>query len=503
MTAFDQLNQRLRDVHNLNAAYWLLQWDQNTYLPEGGAQARGEHLAVLSKLRHEMLTSDETIRLLEAAEQEVDTSDFDSVPASLVRVARRDIEHASALPASFVAEYTAATADGFEAWKKARAASDYALFLPALCHIFELKMEEVEYRGHDGHPYDVFLDNWERGLTTKQVRQIFDAQRDALIELTAAVNANQDAVDDSLLHQHFDIPRQRELCLQASTAFGFDYDHWARMDVAPHPFCTQIARRDIRLTTRFEEGFFNPGFYGTLHETGHGLHGAGFAPELDGSFLSDMESYSQAVCESQSRTWENLVGRSRAYWEWAIGPAKAMFPEQFADATPESVYKAVNKARPQFIRVEADELTYNLHIMLRFDVELAMVEGRVPLEDLPDLWNSTFEAYFGITPPDDAQGILQDIHWSMGGIGAFVGYALGNLLSVQYFNAMRQVHPNIDDEFSRGEFDTLHQWLIDNIYQHGRKYTADELTRRITGEGIQSGPYVAYLTEKFKDVYRL
>ncbi len=502
-TAYDQLNAHLTDLHNLNMAYWLLQWDQNTLMPPGGAAARAAQMSTLQRLRHQMLTSDTTARLLEAAAQEVDTDDFDSIPASMIRVARRDYEYASALPNEFVADYTQATADAFESWRAAKANDDYAAFVPALQRVLDLKLREAEIRGYEVHPYDVFLSHWERGLNTQEVRDIFDAHRPALVELVAAVSAVQERVDDSVLHQRFLIPQQRELAKRVSSAFGFDYDQWATFDVAPHPFCLQIAVDDIRLTTRFNEHFFNPCFFATLHETGHGLHGHGFGKDIDGTFLSDMDAYSHAVAESQSRTWENLVGRSRAFWEWAFPIAREIFPDQLASTTPHGMYKAVNKARAQFIRVEADELTYNLHIMLRFEVELAIVEGKVSLHDAPELWNDTFEQYFGIRPTSDAQGILQDVHWSMGGMGAFVGYALGNLLSVQYYNQALKAHPTIPDEIARGQFDTLRGWLTENIYQHGRKYNADELTRRITGEGIQSRDYVAYLERKFSDVYDL
>lgn len=507
MSAYEQLVAHLRDLHNLNMAYWLLQWDQNTHMPPDGGAARAAQMSTIQRIRHEMLTSDKTARLLEDAANEVDVDDFDSIPASMIRVARADYDYVRALPNDFVAEYAKATADAFEVWKRAKAEDNYALFAPALKHIFELKLREAELRGYTAerghHPYDSFLSHWERGMTTAEIRRIFDEHRPALVELVAAVSAAQDRVDDSLLHQPFALDKQRELAQFVSTAFGFDYANWATFDVAPHPFCLQIARGDIRLTTRFNENFFNPAFYGTLHETGHGLHGHGFAEEIDGTFLSDMDAYSHAVCESQSRTWENLVGRSKEFWQWLLPKAREVFPAQFGNATAEALYKAVNKARPQFIRVEADELTYNLHIMLRFELEVAMVEGQVTVEDAPEAWRAKFKEFFGIVPPTDREGILQDVHWSVGGMGAFTGYALGNLLSVQYYNAALKAHPNIPDEIAQGKFDTLLGWLTENIYQHGRKYTADELTRRITGEGIQSRDYVNYLRQKFSDVYAL
>ncbi|MFW5748882.1 MAG: carboxypeptidase M32 [Chloroflexota bacterium] len=500
---FAKLSDYLADLHNLNMTQHMLFWDQNVMMPSGGSDARAAQLATLQRVRHERLTSERTMQLIEAAEAEVDMRDPDSDAARLIAVARADYEHARALPADFVAEYARVTSGAFEVWKRAKAAKDYAIFTPALQRILDLKLQEADMRGYDDHPYDVLLDHWERGMTTARVRQLFDAHRDALVELAAAVNANSDRVDDSVLRQPFDVEKQRELSLLVSKAVGIDYDNWARLDTAPHPFCLQIAKYDIRVTTRFDPNFFNAAFYSTLHESGHGLHGHGIGTSLDGTFLSDMEFISQAIAESQSRTWENLVGRSRAFWEWFFPHAQAIFPEQFANVDAETVYKAVNRSYPQFSRVEADELTYNLHIMLRFEIELALVEGKVSVADVPELWNAKFDEYFGIVPPDVAAGPLQDVHWSMGGIGAFVGYALGNLLAAQFYRAALDANPAIPEQVARGEFDTLRSWLTDTIYVHGRKFDADEMARRVTGEGMQSQDFVAYLQQKYGELYDL
>ncbi|PJF23215.1 MAG: carboxypeptidase [Phototrophicales bacterium] len=492
-SAYEQLVQHLSDIHNLNMVYWLLYWDQNTHMPPGGATARAAQMATIKRIHHERLTSERTAQLIEAAKHDVNMDDFTSDEASMIRVAQRDYEYESALSSEFVGRYTQATAEGFEAWKRAKAAKDFKLFMPALARIVELKHEEAAIRGYIDHPYDVCMGAWERGLTTSQVRRIFDEQRPALMRLVA--NAPQ--YDDSVLHQPFDVDKQRDLAMFVSTAIGFDYQQWATFDTSPHPFCLQLAKNDIRLTTRFVADFFSPAFFGTLHESGHGLHGHGYATAIDGTFLSDMEKTSHAIAESQSRTWENLVGRSREFWDWLHPHLLKFFPEQFKDTDAQTVYQAVNRVHPQFIRIEADELTYNLHIMLRFDVEYALMDGQVRLEDLPDLWNDTVHQYFGIIPPDDAQGILQDVHWSAGGIGAFIGYALGNLLSVQYYNQALKAHPDIPAQIQRGQFDTLRQWLTDHIYTHGRKFTAEELTQLVTGGGISAQPYLAYLESKF------
>jgi len=502
-TQLEALNAHLADVYNLGSVASVLHWDQSTYMPPRGAPARAAQQATITKLRHELFVSDTTARLVEAAAGEVDMDDFDSDAASLVRNVRRDLEYESKLTSEFVGEMAAATADAFEAWRKARAADDWEAFVPPMRRLLDLKLEEAELRGFADHVYDVFLERWERGLTTREVQVLFDAQKPALVELVAEAAAHQERVDDSVLRQHFDVETQRALSKFAAEAYGVDFSAWADLGEVAHPFCSRVSGGDVRITTRYSADFFSSGFYATLHETGHGLHGYGFAPELDGTYLADLEGGSRAVAESQSRTWENLVGRSREYWQWMLPHARKFFPEQLAGVDAEGMYRAVNKVRPQFIRVEADELTYNLHIMLRMEIEVDLVSGALSLEDVPEAWNDKFQSYFGITPPNVAVGCLQDVHWSIGGIGLFVGYALGNMLSVQYYNAALADHPDIPEQIARGQFETLHAWLVDKIYRHGRKFTADELTRRVTGQGIQVDDHVAYLRRKVMDVYRL
>ncbi len=390
-THLEALKTHLADVVNLGSIASVLHWDQNTHMPVEGASARAAQQATLQRLRHDLFVSDETARLLESAAEQVDLEDFDSDDASLIRNVRRDLEYASRLPSELVGEMAISQAHAFETWRRAREADDWCSFVPAMQRVLDLKLQEAELRGYDEHIYDVFLETWERGLGTREVQALFDAEKPALIELVAAVAEHEDRVDDSVLHQPFDLEKQRALSRFASEAFGVSYDRWAHLGEVPHPFCSRIAGGDVRITTRYSPDFFNPSFFATLHETGHGLHGRGFAPELDGTYLADLEAGSRAVAESQSRTWENQVGRSREYWEWMLPEVRRFFPTQFADTDVETMYRAVNRARPQFIRVEADELTYNLHIMLRMELELDMVTGALPLQDVPDAWNEAFE----------------------------------------------------------------------------------------------------------------
>ena len=361
-----------------------------------------------------------------------------------------------------------------------------------------MMQEQADLLGYDEHPYDALLSQYERGMTTAQVKSIFDAHRPKLVDLIAQVGDAQQ-VDDSMLKLNFDRDTQREFALWAVKSFGFDFERGGQAE-AVHPFCTNFSVNDVRITTRFNDNWLNPALFGMMHEAGHGMYEQGIGQNLEGTPLAGGTSL--GVHESQSRMWENIVGRSKGFWSWAMPKLKDAFP-QLGQVTLDDFYKAINKVERSFIRVEADEATYNLHIILRFELEQELLTGAVKVADVRDAWNDRFNAFFGLTPPDDANGVLQDIHWSAGLFGYFATYALGNLLSVQYYNQVLKDHPSIPDEIAQGKFDTLLTWLNTNIHQHGRKFTGTELTRRVTGEDIQSDSYIAYLTDKFNGVYGL
>ncbi len=497
---FQALQAHLAEIHNLQMASRLLGWDQQTQMPPGGAHARAAQLATLSRLSHELFTSEQTARLLEDAAQEVEGMDYDSDEASLIRVVKLDHDDAIKLPTALVAELASASALAHEVWAKARAENNFRAFQPALEHIIDLTMQVAEHRGYDEHPYDALIGVYERGITTRRVAEIFDEHKPALIKLIADVTANADRVSDAVLHQHFDLEKQKAFGLKMVQAYGYDMTR-GRQDPAVHPFETSFSRDDVRITTRFNHDWLNPALFGTMHEAGHAMYEQGSAPELDGTMLGGGTSL--GVHESQSRMWENIVGRSKPFWNWALPQLQAVFPEQLAGVDLDTFYRAINRVQNSFIRVEADESTYNLHIMLRFEIETALVSGQIKPSDLPEEWNDRFESFFGIAPPTDTLGVLQDVHWSSALIGYFPTYALGNLLSAQYYNKAVKDRPNIPDDIANGRFDSLRTWLNENIHRHGRKYTSDELTRRVTGEGIQSRDYLAYLQKKFTEVYGL
>lgn len=495
MTPYQTLLQHYRTLVDLRAAASVLRWDQQTQMPPGGAAGRARQLATLSRMEHELHTSETTARLLEAAR---DAADPTSDEARAVAVLQEDYDRATRFPAAFVAELTQLVAMSHGVWAKARAESDFSQFAPVLAQLVAKMQQAAEYMGYDEHPYDGLLKRYERGMTTADVTRIFDGHRARLVALVDTLS-RQPQVDDSFLHQPFDRDKQRAFALDIVQKFGFDMSRGVQA-VSVHPFCTSFGVNDVRITTRFYDNFLNPALFGMMHEAGHAMYEQGSAQELDGTPLAGGTSL--GVHESQSRLWENIVGRSAGFWSWALPKLQQTFP-QLARVSLEAFVKGINKVQRSFIRVEADEATYNLHIMLRFDLEKDILTGKIRVQDLPKEWNGRFEEYLGITPPDDAQGVLQDVHWSSGLMGYFPTYALGNLLSVQYYNAALAAHPSIPDDIAQGKFDTLLSWLRVNIHQHGRKYTAAELTQRITGGDIDSTPYMDYLERKFKSIYGL
>lgn len=490
----DALKARLADVTHIGNSMALLGWDQQTQMPHGGAEARAAQLGTLSRIHHEILTADETGKLIEEAAAEING---DEEAAAFVDVARYDYEQAARLPGEFVVRWTRETTLAHEVWAKARAESDFAQFQPKLELLLDLIKEQAELIGYEDHPYDAMLNQYERGMTTARVKEIFDNHRPALVDLIGRI-ADAQQVDDSVLHKNYPQDKQREFALKMVKAFGFDFDRGYQAE-SVHPFCTSFSVNDVRMTTRFDENFLNPALFGMMHEAGHGMYEQGVSQSLEGNILANGTSL--GVHESQSRMWENIVGRSRAFWSWALPQLKETFPSQLEGVDLDTFYRAINKVERSFIRVEADEATYNLHIILRFELEQDMITGKLAIKDLPDAWNSKFQQMFGITPPDDAKGVLQDVHWSAGLFGYFPTYALGNLLSVQYYNQALKAHPSIADEIGEGKFDTLLKWLNENIHSYGRMYTGEELTQKVTGESIQSQDYMKYLNAKFSDIY--
>ncbi len=494
----EQLRKLLAEISDLNNMAALLGWDQQTYMPTGGAEARGNQMALLGRLAHERATSPKMGKLLDELKPYAAGLDPDSDDARLVKVTARGYEKAVRVPTKHVVEFSQATTLGQQAWVEARAKSDFSIFRPHLEKIVALRQEYASFFPNFEHPYDALLDDFEPNMKTADVKAIFDGLRPRQVKLIQDI-AGHPQVDDSFLHQPFDEKKQWDFGVEVITRFGFDWN-CGRQDKAPHPFTTSFSIKDVRITTRVAPDFLNPMLFGTMHECGHALYGQGVAPELERTGLEGGASL--AVHESQSRLWENLVGRSFPFWQCFYPRLQETFP-QLAGVPLEKFYKGINKVQPSFIRVEADEATYNLHIMLRLEMEIALLEGKVAAKDMPGLWNAKMQEYLGVTPPNDAQGVLQDIHWSGGMIGYFSTYALGNLISAQLWEKINQELPGLGEQIRQGKFEALLGWLREKIHRHGAKFEPQELVQKVTGSRIDPAPYVRYLTKKYSEIYNL
>jgi carboxypeptidase Taq len=495
-----ELKTRLMEIGDLNAAAALLTWDQMTYMPPGGAPARGRQLGTLNRLAHEKLTDSELGKLLDDLQPYEESLRYDSDDASLIRVTRIDYEKATKVPAAFMVQVYEHMAKSYQVWSEARPANDFAAVQPYLEKTVELSRQFSEYFPGYEHIADPLIDQFDYGMKASSVRALLAELREQLVPIAQAITV-QPAADDACLHQVFPDQAQWDFGLDIIKRFGYDLER-GRQDRAPHPFTTGFSIGDIRITTRVVENFLGDALFSTLHEAGHAMYEQGVHPNLEGTLLA--RGTSSGVHESQSRLWENVVGRSLGFWRFFYPRLQELFPEQLGSVSLDTFYRAVNKVERSLIRVDADEVTYNLHVMLRFDFELSMLEGNLAVKDLPEAWHERFEADLGILPPDDRNGVLQDMHWFSGVVGGmFQGYTLGNILSAQFYGAALQAHPEIEAEMEQGRFDTLHGWLRENIYQHGRKFTAPELVERVTGGPIRIEPYINYLRNKYGTLYDL
>ena len=494
---FVDLKNRLMEIHDLSRAEAVLEWDQETMMPPKGGQARAEQLATLARIVHQKFTSPEIGRLLEELRPYEESLPYDSDDASLIRVARRDYEKQSRVPAELRAEMTRTAAVAREAWVEARRKAEFEMFLPHLEKNIALKRRYVECFTTADNPYDVLLDDYERDMKTAEVQQVFDTLKKDLVPLIATIGASRQ-VDDACLHGHFPAERQREFCLTVLSRFGFNSESW-RLDSTVHPFTTTFATGDIRITTRYYEDFVSAALFGSMHECGHGLYENGIDASLERTPLCDGTSL--AWHESQSRLWENLVGRSRPFWKYFYPGLQAAFPDQLRKVDLETFYRAINRVQPSFIRVEADEATYGLHIIVRFELEQEMLQGKLPLRDLPEAWNAKMRAYLGVDVPDDAQGVLQDTHWAHGSFGYFPTYSLGNIIGAQVWEKIMADVPDLHAQLESGEFTQLREWLREHLHKHGRKFTPQEMRQRLLGGRIDVGPYVRYMKGKYAEIY--
>lgn len=495
-----ELKNRLQESSDLDMANSVLGWDQATYMPPGGAPARGRQMSLLARISMEKFVDPAIGRLLDDLQAYGESLPYDHDDAALLRATRRDYERMTKVPPEFMGRFYAHSAESYQTWTQARPANDFKKVQPYLEKTLDLSREMANFFPGYDHIADPLIDFADYGMKAASVRALFTELRQQLVPIVQAITS-QPMADDSCLKQRFPEEQQIAFAKEVVKQLGYDFER-GRLDKTHHPFMTKFSLGDVRITTRLKENDLGENLFSTIHESGHAMYEQGIRQDFEGTPLAG--GAGSGTHESQSRTWENIVGRSREFWQHFYPRLQKAFPEQLKKVSLNTFYKAINKVERSLIRTDADEVTYNLHVMLRFEFELQMLEGKLAIKDLPEAWKEQFKADIGIPVPDDKDGALQDVHWYAGVIGgSFQGYTLGNILGALFFDMVEKAHPGIRGEISQGKFDTLRGWLRENIYQHGRKYTEPELIERLTGGPIRIGPYIAYLKRKYGELYSL
>lgn len=492
------LKSMLHEINDLQAAANVIYWDQTTYMPPGGATAHGHQLATLGRIIQKKMRDPKLGKLLEELEPYGQSLPFESEDASLIRVAWRDHEKARRVPPDFQAQVKAHQSESYQVWAQARPKNNFAAVQPFLEKTLDFSHQYAGYFPEAAHVADPLIERADYGMTVDALRLLFSDLRDQLIPLVQKIGAQQE-IDNGPLHQFFPEQEQLDFGQKVIERYGFDFKR-GRQDKTLHPYMIRFSGNDVRITTRVDENRFDDALFGTLHEAGHALYELGIDPSLDRTLLA--KGTSSGVHESQSRLWENQVGRSRPFWNHFYPQLQSAFPKQLGKTTEDEFYRALNKVIPSLIRVDADEITYNLHVMIRFELEIDLLEGKLAVSDLPEAWHARYESDLGLKAVDDRDGVMQDVHWYDGFIGGqFQGYTLGNIMSALFFEQALKDHPEIPSEITQGRFSTLCDWLGQHVYRHGRKFTADELVQRVTGNPLTIDPYIRYLRKKYGEIY--
>ena len=495
---FVKLRSLLAEIEDLKAAAALLYWDQTTYMPPKGIEARGRQLATLDRIAHEKFTDGTIADLLDDLTTYERDAYYDSDEASLIRLTRRNCGLASKVPTEFEVRFSLLQTECYQAWATARAENNFALVQPTMERMLDMSREYSSFFPEAQHIADPHIAGSDYGMSAGSIQVVFAELRDRLVPVVEAITS-QPPVDNSCLQQHYPEAEQLAFCHNVLKQMGYDLER-GRQDKTLHPFMTRFSIDDVRITTRVYENNLAQGLFSTIHEMGHAFYELGNAPELEGTPLAG--GVSSGVHESQSRLWENLVGRSRPFWRYFYPQLQAHFPSQLGAVAFETFYPAINRVSRSLIRTDADEITYNLHVMIRFDLELDLLEGKLAVKDLPAAWNDRYLNDLGVAPISDSNGVLQDVHWYTGQIGGmFQGYTLGNLMSAQFFDTAVAAHPEISDRIETGDFTVLHDWLQTNIYHHGRKFTAAETIKRVTRQTLSTKPLMDYIRRKYGDLY--
>jgi len=496
-TRYQAYRSHLQKVADLGFANAILSWDQQTYMPKNGAVFRGQQMATLSTLGHELFVDPKFGDLLDELSKDESLS---AEEKDNVRLTRKDYLRKKKYPHAFVEEHARVTADAFPLWHEARVKNQFSLFEPALKKIVELKRQETQFLGYEGHPYEALLEDYEPGLTVKEMDHVFDDVKKELFPFFKKIIALPKPKHD-FLTRHYPKAKQWAFAEKMVKQMGYDFQS-GRADYAPHPFCTTFGPGDVRITIWVDENHFNPMFFAAVHEAGHGLYEMGLPLESQYG-LPASQALSMAVHESQSRFWENKIARSLPYWKGNFAELKREFPENLNDVTTDDFFKAVNLVEPSLIRVEADELTYHAHIYIRYLIEKALIEGQIQVADIPRFWNERYEEFLGIRPPNDSDGCLQDVHWSYGSFGYFPTYSLGSFYAAQWLSTMKKEVPGLDASIERGNMAPLLKWLREKVHVHGRRLTSGELLKQATGEGLNFSHFMNYAREKYGKIYSI
>ncbi len=497
-STLEQLKSRLREITDLERAGAVLYWDQATYMPPGGGSERGRQLGTIAQIAQEKFTDPTVGKWLDQLQSYSESLPYDDDDASLIRVTRREYDRSIKVPPAFIAEMYEHTATTYQVWTQARPENDFPKIIPFLEKSLDLSRKMAGFFPGYHHIADPLIDLSDYGMKAAEIRKIFSSLREELVPIVKKISS-QPLADDSCLHRFYSHEQQLLFGERVIRQFGYDFRR-GRQDKSPHPFTIKLSMGDVRITTRIKEDDFGWGFFSTTHEAGHAMYEQGVNPTFEGTPLDG--GTSSGVHESQSRTWENLISRSLSFWEFFYPQLRETFPEALETVPMEEFYRAINKVQPSLIRTEADEVTYNLHVMIRFELEMQLLEGTLAVKDLPEAWHEAYKVNLGIQAPSDTDGCMQDIHWYSGFIGgAFQGYTLGNIMSAQFFDQALTSHPEIKREMAKGEFKTLQNWLKENIHHHGKKYTASELIKRVTGQDLDISPYIQYLKNKYGILY--
>lgn len=495
---FELACRHARETALLGSIESVLGWDERTMLPPAGGEHRAEQMTLLSGMIHQRQTDPQYGAWLAELSQSELAADPHSDTGATIRRLKRQYDKKVKLPKTLVEELTRTSVLGQQAWQEARRNDDFAAMRPWLEKTFHLKRQEAESLGYPEQPYDALLDDYEPEERTGRLTEVLRRLREELVPLVEAVRGSHRRPDTSILQRIYPTADQEVFGREAAERIGFDFRR-GRLDVTVHPFCAGVGPNDCRITTRYNERFFNEAFFGILHEAGHGIYDQGLRTDQYGLPLGD--AISLGIHESQSRLWENLVGRSRPFWEFLYPHAQRRFPQALGGVSLDDFYFAINDVRPSLIRVEADEATYNLHILARFELEQALLNSDLQVADLPGAWNEKYRQYLGIEPPNDAQGVLQDVHWSAGLVGYFPTYSLGNLYGSQFFAKADAELGGLAKSFARGEFTPLRVWLNEKIHQQGQRYSAEELVLRVTGKPLSHQPLIEHLRGKLAPLY--